>query len=223
MKTILKVLVGSQAHGLAGPESDQDWRGVFAIPTSDILSLNSTKTKTIWLHDQENREVPDDTAHEVGHFLFLATKCNPTILEVFVGKTYEADYWGEELRALFPHIWNSRGVRDAFVGYGKNQQKKFLADSEVRPAKYATAYVRSLFGAWQLLTTGWFDLDIRNTEIEPVCRKFRAGNYTKGEVIDTCALWEERVRAAYEKNPDKQTDLRPVNDYLLRIRKAYWA
>ena len=36
---ILKVLVGSQAHGLAGPESDKDFRSVFVMPTTDMFRV----------------------------------------------------------------------------------------------------------------------------------------------------------------------------------------
>src|SRR5689334_6322099 len=37
--TILRVLVGSHAHGLAGPESDKDFRSVFAMPTMEMFRL----------------------------------------------------------------------------------------------------------------------------------------------------------------------------------------
>ena len=36
---ILRVLVGSHAHGLAGPESDKDFRSVFAMPTIEMFRL----------------------------------------------------------------------------------------------------------------------------------------------------------------------------------------
>jgi len=38
-KIILKVLVGSRAHGLANKDSDYDYRAVYVLPTSKILSL----------------------------------------------------------------------------------------------------------------------------------------------------------------------------------------
>jgi uncharacterized protein len=217
LKTLLKALVGSQAHGLASPESDYDWRGVFAHPTSEILSLAPNTRTTVWIEGKE-----DDTSWEVGHFLFLATKCNPSVLEIFVSTHWTADEWGEELRHLFSYLWNSRGVRDAFVGYGLNQRKKFLDDKDRRAGKYAVAYLRSLFCAQQLLSTGIFSLSVVGTPIEEACRNWREGWFSKGEVIQTCADWEEEVRKAYDANPNKEADLAPVNDYLLRFRKANW-
>jgi hypothetical protein len=86
----------------------------------------------------------------------------------------------------------------AFTVYSHNQRKKFLDHKSERRNKYATAYVRTLFNAWELLSTGTFHVDVRDTEIEDTCRRFRAGGFTIGEVIDTCAQWEARVEAAGE-------------------------
>lgn len=35
-------------------------------------------------------------------------------------------------------------------------------------------------------------------------------------------LWEEKVKAAYDDNPDKKVNLEPVNEFLLKIRKNNW-
>jgi uncharacterized protein len=215
---ILTVLVGSHAHGLASETSDKDYRGVFVTPTSQLLSLGAKSHQTMWNEGLVN----DDVSWEIGHFLFLAIKCNPTVLETLLAPEYTANAWGEEVRALFPSIWNSIGVASAFTGYAHNQRKKLLEDKDKRRNKYATAYVRTLYNAWELLSTGTFHVDVRGTEIEQTCRRFRAGEYTLGEVIDVCATWETRVKEACENNPDKQTDLESVNDLLLRLRKAYW-
>ena len=76
-KIILKVLVGSRAHGLADENSDYDYRAVYVVPTSKILSINYKYVANTWIEGKE-----DNTAYEIGHFLKLACNCNPTILEV---------------------------------------------------------------------------------------------------------------------------------------------
>lgn len=127
-KQILKVLVGSQAHGLAGPDSDYDYRGVFVVPTDKILSIGTGKIKnTHWIEDDV-----DDTSWELGHFLHMATKCNPTVLEAFLAPVAESTEDGEMVIELFDAVWNAKGVRDAFIGYGLNQRKKFLEDKDER-------------------------------------------------------------------------------------------
>ena len=226
MKPILKVIVGSQAHGLATPESDFDYRGVFVVPTTEILSLGGHKTNTSWLEGKD-----DDTSWEISHFLHLATHCNPTILETFLAPIYNDGYdpiWGQELQALFPHVWNSAGVMNAFVGYGLNQRKKFFDDKDKRASKYAVAYLRTLFNAYELLTTGTFTTRVIDTEIGQTLKRWKTLSSTEilqnhsGEVIELCLKWEKKVREAYEQNPNKQTNMEPVNEYLLKVRRRFW-
>lgn len=234
---ILKVLVGSRAHGVAGEESDSDYRGVFVIPTSDLLKLGPKPVTTQWIEGDV-----DNTSYELSHFLFLATKSNPNILEVFKGNPIRPEdgrgkslslLWGDTLLALFPHVWSSVGVFDAFTGYGHNQRTKMLANKDGRMDKYAVAWLRTLYNAQQLLTEGNFKLSVVGTSIETTLRNWRGGHsdwlnagrresLTPGEVIDTCMEWELKVREAFSKNSDKQTNVDAVNDYLLSVRKAFW-
>lgn len=213
-QVILKVLVGSRAHGLHNPESDSDFRAVFTVPTAKILGLNSNVKNAQWIEGDV-----DNTSWEIGHFLRLATKCNPTILETFLSPVVETSDLGEELRNLFPAIWNSRGVRDAFVGYGRNQQKKFLDGKDGRPNKFAVAYARSLFNACELLETGTFTINIGSSDFGQMLRKWKAGDYKMGDVIDTCYTLEARVNTAYNANPNKETDMEKVNEFLLKVRR----
>jgi predicted nucleotidyltransferase len=222
MKQILKVIVGSQAHGLAGPESDFDYRGVFVIPTSELLKIGGQKTQTTnWIEGKE-----DDTSWELAHFLFLATKCNPTILETFLAPIMPTPIqdalWGLELRELFPHIWNSIDVYNAFRGYSKNQQKKFLDKKDTRPHKYASAYLRVLYQGVQLLQTGTFPVDFRETSVYDSLVRWKHEDYTIGEVMTETEKWENIFEAAFAANADKKTNLEPVNEFLLKVRQEYW-
>lgn len=217
MNKILKVVVGSQAHGLATPDSDWDYRGVFITPTSELLKLGTKKQQTSWIEGND-----DDTSWELGHFLNLATHCNPTILETFLAPSHDATALGEELRGLFPHVWNSKDVKNAFIGYGLNQRKKFLDKKDNRPNKFAAAYLRSLVNGEELLRTGTFTVRVADHEMGPTIRRFKEGDYRIGEVIDACEEWEQKLRAAFEKNPDKETDTDKVNEFLLKARKENW-
>lgn len=221
---ILKTIVGSQAHGLATPESDFDYRGVFVTPTSEILSVESVGKKpktTSWIEGKE-----DDTSYELGHFLHLATKCNPSILEVFTSPLdprFEHTEDGMEMRDLFTHIWNSKGVHDAFLGYSHNQRKKYIENKDNRAKKYACAYLRTLYNGTELLTKGSLTANVGDSELGDTLRRFKAGESTSvGEVIDVCTIWEQKLKEAYEANPDKQTNYEVVNDYLIKMRKKHW-
>lgn len=224
--TILKTVVGSWAHGLQKPDSDHDYRGVFVVPTTEILKLGNVKQQTSWVEGKD-----DDTSWEIGHFLNLATHCNPTILETFLAPL-EPEWaniggltnvtLGLELRKLFPHIWNSVDVANAFVGYGLNQRKKFLENKDNRRAKYAAAYLRTLYNAYELLNTGTFTVRIADTEVGEIVRKFKNDDFTIGEVIEVCHQWQIKVYEALDNNPKKEADLKPVNDFLLKVRKDFW-
>jgi predicted nucleotidyltransferase len=222
---ILKVIVGSQAHGLATKDSDFDYRGVFVVPTREILKIGGEDMHhTSWIEGKE-----DDTSWEIGKFLLMAVKCNPTVLETFLAPNANEGHlndlelsWGEDLKRLFPYIWNSEGVMRHFIGYGLNQRKKFLEDKDKRAPKYAAAYLRVLYNAYQLLSTGTFSVSLKETPVYELCKKFKEGNYSRGEVIDATYYWETQVLDAHRHNPDKQTDLEPVNEFLLKVRREFW-
>lgn len=218
MNEILKVLVGSRAHGLNHETSDFDYRSVFWTPTCDLLKVGAKPKSTQWLEGDI-----DNTSWELGNFLNLATHCNPTILEVFLGPVQTSvGSAGYELRALFPSVWNSTGVKNAFVGYGLNQRKKFLDDKDNRREKYAVAYLRTLYNALELLKTGTFSVRMVDTEIFPTLVRWRKGEFETGEVIDTTAQWANKVEWAYNSVPHQETDTDAVNAFLLEFRRNHW-
>ena len=215
--SILRVLVGSRAHGLANPDSDFDYRGVFAVPTKDVLSLEGITNNTHWIEGKV-----DDTSWEIKHFLRLATKCNPTILECFLAPDVNPTKWSKRLQDLFPEIWNSKDVYNAFKGYGMNQRKKFLEDKDNRPWKYAAAYMRVLYNACELLSTGTFTIKISELSIGDDIRDTKKGFRSRGEVIDICHNLEIKLDNAYAENMGKSTNLEAANEFLLDIRKELW-
>ena len=238
MTTILKVIVGSRAHGVADSDSDVDYRGVFVLPTREILALGARPKQTAWVEgvpipegaEDTARGKVDDTAWEIGHFLNLAVHCNPTILEVFAAPIDLEGFAtedGERLRALFPLVWNPRAVRDAFMGYGLNQRKKFLDNKDGRSAKYAQAYLRTLYQGNVLLREGWLPVDMRPTPIYDTLRRWRERRpdgrpaFAVGAVIDLCEEYRCLVEEAWPVCPQKP-DLGRVNDFLLDVRRRYW-
>lgn len=218
---ILKVLVGSRAHGLAMEESDTDYRGVYVTPTSELLTLGTGGYKgTSWTEG----DTEDNTAYELAHFLHLATKSNPSILEVFAAPVVEAAEAGTVLRNLFPHVWSSHGVLKAFIGYSLNQRKKMLDDKyefRQRRWKYAAAYIRTLIQGIGLLRTGRLDVRVPIQHIEMIT-KIRDGKRSVGQIIDLADRFTTVIYQEYENNPRHDTNLDPINEFLLRVRKAAW-
>jgi predicted nucleotidyltransferase len=227
--------VGSRAHGLHNENSDYDHRGVFIVPTSEILSLGYKEKATSWLEGQGE----DATAYELHHFLHLACHSNPSILEVLVSPTIESTPVGDELKTLFPYLWNSVDVVNAFIGYGKNQQKKYLDDKDGRPGKFATAWVRILLLGIELLKYGTMTVNVEEQEkvigrISPHIVTANISNgtvlgiikgnvlFSKGQIVDLAAKLQKNLEKAYEENKDKKTDFDKVNAFLLKTRKENW-
>lgn len=169
MYEILKTIVGSHSHGLATKTSDVDYKSVYVLPTTDLLKLNRSVSKGTNVIDGE---LVDTTSYEVAHFLHLATKSNPTILEVFKSpkveipdSSDELNTYGDQLRELFPYVWSSIGVYNAFLGYSHDQHKKMFSDKEEfskRKFKYAVAHIRVLLSGIELLRTGNFSTEVKD-------------------------------------------------------------
>ncbi|MFA5396200.1 MAG: nucleotidyltransferase domain-containing protein [Methanogenium sp.] len=220
-QTILKTLVGSRAHKLNDETSDYDYRSVFVSPTVDLLKLGPKPKTTSWIEGDV-----DDTAWEIGHFLHLATKSNPTILEVFASPIIAEDtlMTGYSLCELFDSVWNSNDVYHAFSGYSKNQRKKLLDEESDRKFKYGVAYIRTLWMGTYLLERGELFVDTtKNTPVRELLLNIRHGKMSVGDIVGQACYWQERLEKAYKKNPDKQTDLEKVNEFLLEVRKTFWS
>ena len=221
---ILKTLVGSQAHGLASVDSDFDYRGVYVEATSKILSLGYKSKGCDWIEGNQ-----DNTSYEISHFLHLATKCNPSILEVFMAPDvtkYDSlkNAWaGVDLKALFPHVWNPKGAFNAFVGYGHNQRKKMLDKKDSRERKYAVAYLRTLQNLYDLLTTGKFSLEIKDEDFKDELHllKYGTDKLNTGYVINRA---EQLVEKCEKVLPlcNHEPDIEKVHEFLMKIRREYW-
>lgn len=213
--TILKVLVGSHAHGLATQDSDRDYRSVFVNPTEDMFKLGFKPPGTRWATGQM-----DETGWEVGPFLTLATQGHPLVLETFVAPIEHADAWGHRLRSLFPEVWSSDKAFESFVNYAHNQRKKFLEKKDGRPEKYAAAYLRVLQNLCELLETGTFTTHIAHTDLGKIILAIKRGEYRTGEIIDMgehLLFTAEKLRASSFHTGN----LTCINSFLIDIRHEY--
>jgi predicted nucleotidyltransferase len=215
MQTILRVLVGSQAHGLATAESDRDYRRVYVMPTEQMFHLGFKYPATQW-----TKVEGDETAWEVGQFLTLATQCHPLVLETLLAPVVTADEWGHQLRSLFPAIWSPDQAFEAFTNYARNQRTKFLDKKDERPAKYAAAYIRVLDNLRELLETGTFTVQISSTTMGATLAQIKKGTMGIGRVID---LGEDLLQqcAHHLRKCAHTPDPRLIQDFLTTLRKAF--
>ncbi|MCA9480384.1 MAG: nucleotidyltransferase domain-containing protein [Nitrospira sp.] len=213
--TILKVLVGSQAHGLAAPDSDRDYRSVCVLPTEEMFKLGFKPPGTQW-----TKGAADETSWEVGPFLTVAVQGHPLILETFLAPVEEATEWGHRLRSLFPDVWSANHAFESFVNYAHNQRQKFLEKKDGRPGKYGAAYLRVLGNLCSLLEKGTFSVHIADAEWSTHLRSIKDGHYRTGEVIDEGEALQEQARGLL-KQATQHTNLPAINRYLIDLRRAY--
>jgi len=223
---ILKCLVGSRAHGLHNEDSDYDFRGVYVTPTEKVLSLNYNYKGSHWFEGKE-----DQTTYEIQHFLELALKCNPTILEVFKAPVVECNpswridmTFGYAMRELFPYVWNPNDAFNAFVGYGLNQRRKMLDKKDARPKKYAIAYLRTLWNLIDLLETGTFSLEINNQNFKSELlwiKNCPEGQFNIGQIINRAEDLTDTAKIALAKC-ERKAQPEKVNEFLLEVRRRYW-
>lgn len=222
---ILKALVGSRGYGVYDDDSDHDYRGVYVVPTERILSLGYKYKGTQWIEGDGVGKV-DDTAYEIGHFLHLATKCNPTILNTLKAPVMEEDGWGKELRGMFRSFLGAKQCHDAFIGYGVNQRKKMLDNKDSRWYKYGAAYIRQLWYLHELFETGDYNFVLKDPWIIDAVRQIKDRKWSVGKIVDNCAYLMGEIEYAYhpEKWHDQvpaEPDLETVNKWLIGIRRAF--
>ena len=212
---ILTVLIGSRAHGLARPDSDYDYRGVYATPlrvSCEEVIKGQTRNES-WSKDMGG----DFTSYEVGHFLKYAVKGNPSMLEIFRGPVESATDVGKSLLELFPYVWGTREVYTAFRGYSKNQVRKLVDDpTSHRAPKYGIAAIRSLLMLHQLLSEGDFTLIVPGVWKE-FFRGIKAGE-SLGEVMATVEQLRVQLDELYETVTPKKPDYARLSDWLYEVR-----
>lgn len=211
--TLLRGITGSTAYGLATPDSDIDRLGVFVAPTTEVAGL-------FWHASKESRgqqgPLGDDfMEHEVGKFLRLALKANPTILELMWLKEYEIQtYDGEMITNLRRFVLSHKYVHDAYYGYAEAQRKKLL--NRDKP-KYAKHILRLLEQGSGLLKYGVLQVEVKNPQ-----QYHDLVDMTPEQRYDT-------VTEAFAKFPMKSEasvlpalpDTQTVQDVLAYLRKTY--
>lgn len=112
----LHTISGSNAYGLATPQSDTDIKGVFILPKNEYYGLNYT--------EQINGETNDTVFYELKRFFELLLKNNPNILEL-IGSPPECVLYQHPLaNKLKPSLFLSKLCRQTFVQYAETQIKK---------------------------------------------------------------------------------------------------
>ncbi|GAB1692142.1 nucleotidyltransferase domain-containing protein [Krasilnikovia sp. M28-CT-15] len=212
--TILQVVVGSRAFGLAGPASDTDRRGVFALPAAAFWGL----TKPPPHHEGP---LPEQLRWEVERVCGLGLAANPNVLEVLHSPLVETcTPLGEELRAITPALL-SRRVADTYLRYANAQFGKAQRGIDRAGApvwRHVMHLIRLLISGGELVRTGSLVLDVGENRDRLLAVK--AGQIPWAEVVE----WQRRLStgllSALDSSPlPDQPDRDRVESWLVSVRR----
>lgn len=226
---LLAGIVGSTAYGLAGPHSDVDRLGMYAAPTVDLLRLATPRLSHV-------TTTPDVTFHEAGKAARLILEGNPTASELLwlPDDLYEKRTpLGEEMIALRTSFLAERKVRNAYLGYADQQFRKLMsrepaaegadgtgsAAVSAKTAKHARHLMRLVNQGYELYTTGHVTVRLPDPE-----RYLAFGEAVAADPEAARAFMAEaeaRFDGAKTVLPE-EPDTKAVEDWLLRVRKAFW-
>jgi hypothetical protein len=212
---ILRVVVGSQAFGLATDGSDTDRRGVFLPPAARTWSLAGVP-------EQIERESTQEAYWELGKMLVLALKANPNLLETLWSPMVEtalqpADELLRERRRFL-----SRLVYQTYNGYVLSQWKKLEADlriiGEVRN-KHVMHLIRLLLSGIAVLRDGELPIDVGEHRDQLLA--IRRGEMPWPEVEAWRRALHVELDAAYRSTTlPERPDYAWADDFLIRARRS---
>jgi predicted nucleotidyltransferase len=113
---VFKCTSGSRAQGLATSESDEDINGVFVLPKERFFSLNYIP--------QVSNDTNDIVYYEIGRFIELLSKSNPTALELLYTPEDYVHYADPLFETIRKYNYLSKQCEASFGGYAMAQIKK---------------------------------------------------------------------------------------------------
>jgi hypothetical protein len=211
---IYRCVVGSQAFGLSGEDSDVDRRGVYLPPAELHWSLYGVP-------EQIEKNDTQEAYWELQKFLVMALKANPNILECLHTPLVEhATPLAQELLAARQRFL-SKLIYQTYNGYVMSQFKKLEQDLRARGEikwKHAMHLMRLLLSGISALREG--ELRVSLDEHRNALLAIKGGSQPWPEVNAwRLRLHQEFDEAFAETRLPERPDYVWANGFLLRARK----
>jgi predicted nucleotidyltransferase len=213
-KTVLQAITGSRAYGLEHENSDTDRMGIFVAPTTSIAGLNWASKDESW--SDAGPEGDDNTKHEIGKFLRLVLKSNPTLIELLFMNEYEIlDEVGQGIIDIRHKMLYEKGIRSAYLGYARAQADRVLREYPDHKPKMARHCLRISRQAIDLLTTGEFNINVGDpTEYFELTEK---PFMHMGMILENAIHEIECCKSVLPESPD----IKAVDDFLKEVRRNH--
>lgn len=221
---LLTGIVGSQAYGLATPDSDIDRFGIYAVSTQYLFKVEEVRQNFFG----KNSKGDDEKFHEIGKYAKLALSVNPTFTELMWLDEYEYKHdLGQELIDIRSAFLSRKRARDAYFGYATSQFKRlqergdgsFSSDTRKRTAKHARHLARLLHQGYNLYITG--ELSVKLTDPD-FFHNF--GNIVADGDLSFATAYIGQYEEAFNnaKSPlPAEPNTEVVNEWLCRVRMNF--
>ncbi len=213
---VYRVMVGSQAFGLATEASDEDRRGVFLPPAEWHWALTKPPEQVEFFADGV-----EEVDWEIEKFVRLALQANPNILEtLWSPAVLHSDETGDALRALRP-AFLSRHLYRTYSGYVLSQfrlmKKGFATNRHYKP-KHAMHLIRLLHSGIHALREGDIRVDVgeHRDELLAIRRGEVAFDAVEARALELDRVFQEAF--ATTKLPEKP-DTERANRFLIDARR----
>jgi predicted nucleotidyltransferase len=214
--TVLSVVVGSHAYGLATERSDVDRRGVFVAPTP-----------LFWRFDKPPTHVDGPGAEqfswELERFCGLALEANPTVLECLWSPLVEqVTDVGSEMLSLRGSFL-SRRVHRTFLRYADSQFRRLRADLRGRGEprwKHVMHMLRLLISGRHLVEHGVPLVAV--PEYRDRLLAVRRGEVRWAEIMAWRSDLTDGMQAALARSPlPPEPGRAEIEEFLVSVRRRY--
>lgn len=217
---LFRVLYGSHAHGTNTPASDEDWRGVYLLPTRDLVGLG--RPATTW-EGKRDDGLEDEVYWELAHFCNLLLKGNPNI----VGMLYAPDDVVKNVHPAFSpicenrHLMLHRGTMQAYMGWVEREIRDLRQIPPEIPRFKRLSHVPRLI--WEIASV----IDTGELKVRPdgwqrnKIMAIKTGQIPWAEALDWAETYARELRDAIGSHPWPEPPREWLEDYLLNAREDY--
>lgn len=214
---------GSRGYNLARPDSDWDFQGVYAAPTTRMLGLDG-EPRTFPGDEYGHLDLPNCCVYEAHKFSKLLLGGNPMAVEMLFGSHISArsPEWEELLPVI--RLFLTRDVPGVAIRFARGQAARYVNRSPANRCggKWQYHYLRMLYSALSVAGGGdplvWVEGPVRDRLMA-----VRAGAETDEVIAEGDALVlqvEERIQHwATAQEPTYKPELvahRTLEDWLVR-------
>ena len=242
---LLRVIVGSQAYGVATDQSDTDIVAITLDPPEDLIGLGRRTKATVQRDaahgERSNAGHTETTTYRLRHFVQLASQGNPNLLDPLFAApdmVLEVTESGRGLRSM-RHTFLSVGTVHRFLGYAESQKQRLLGRGThqsrmpKRPeligqhgydTKYAGHMLRLVIQAHEIATTGDLQLPMYAGDRDLV-RAVRAGQVALSGVLSRFDAYTSATRKVLNSGRcavPERPDIASVDRWLIDAHRDCW-